>query len=821
MPDSERLPIVEDFYEFDDHSIVNKSVAEAIDVDEVNIYEIFGGEYFYIPDYQRDYGWKEKQRTEFWEAWSKATDLPDPSDSIESVDLIGVYFGAAYFATREVDDRDRLEVVDGQQRLTTVVIAAKVLKELISELKSEIGSSGPTLDNIEFKLDRVVMDRSGTPTPSVQMSEHDHLFFRALIMDPGNDGDIVDYLETRLERDRSKNYDGRYKEAKEVEEVLEDTKNQDLKSEFDTNELETHIYFGESHRLLLESYNTFHKGFDDIFEKHVDPEDAANQKANIVRNMGSYLLNMFIINMCEINKDIPKLRYDIFESLNGKGLDLHVVDHIRARLVNRVEGETRQDVIENWDEFTEKFGRDNDTIENVLGYYVAATEERPNTISDANDMLLDVFSNENDLDNLRARLEKPEETKNLIQDINSFGSYFKDLDMAETARSDTMFSDEEREEIKNIFKRLNKLRFDQWRVLGTFVYKEVDNDHGREDLLIRTLRAIETLSLRQSISGRSGAGVEGTYVETVESFRERLNDDERDDEFDAELLVTDLTNEADSEFFGTNMANTLIDKTNWSNDALRVLFQHVEETKQRREIERGEREEKDRSILVLDNLDIEHVLPKSPIFDDSTSERYRWLKEFFRTEHEDTPMSNAVETIIDQDVDDLEIKDSDTEEIERIKKQISKRFICDISNTIFLLAGDNRAEQNSLFSRKLKTYLDNDWDDRALNSFFSRSGDLFGSGNPIPEEKLREFEDHDIDSSLDQTDYGSVSDIEQIINGSWNYENMFEGKKEQVKTILDHLVFETDPSEFSGDVESDIETQIERDKQRRINRQAF
>jgi uncharacterized protein with ParB-like and HNH nuclease domain len=86
-----------------------------------NIQKIFGDadSYYQIPDYQRPYSWEDDQIEQLWDDICSAMESEDESYFLGPVILIkkGEYF----------------EVVDGQQRLTTLTILFCVLRDLYSE----------------------------------------------------------------------------------------------------------------------------------------------------------------------------------------------------------------------------------------------------------------------------------------------------------------------------------------------------------------------------------------------------------------------------------------------------------------------------------------------------------------------------------------------------------------------------------------------------------------------------------------------------------------------------------------------------------------
>lgn len=93
-----------------------------------NLAQIFSQKIFRIPDYQRGYAWKEKQLSDLWE------DIEDIKEV--GTDFKKHYVGALFVEEKDPSDNERwltvekfYDVVDGQQRLTTLSILLFVLLE--------------------------------------------------------------------------------------------------------------------------------------------------------------------------------------------------------------------------------------------------------------------------------------------------------------------------------------------------------------------------------------------------------------------------------------------------------------------------------------------------------------------------------------------------------------------------------------------------------------------------------------------------------------------------------------------------------------------
>lgn len=93
-----------------------------MDNGKLRIDNIFNGKtYFAIPDYQRSYAWEEKQLNDFFE------------DYMNNYNSQEYYYGTILLQMTKKDKKEFCDIVDGQQRFTTLII---FMKCLISRLSS-------------------------------------------------------------------------------------------------------------------------------------------------------------------------------------------------------------------------------------------------------------------------------------------------------------------------------------------------------------------------------------------------------------------------------------------------------------------------------------------------------------------------------------------------------------------------------------------------------------------------------------------------------------------------------------------------------------
>lgn len=111
-----------------------KSKKKSLSAHEYPINKIFCDDYlFEIPSYQRPYSWTTEQASEL------VTDLQDYiKGKKEEIEVLNPYFLGSIVLVKS--DKSASEVIDGQQRLTTLTILFSVLRHLINdtEIKREI-----------------------------------------------------------------------------------------------------------------------------------------------------------------------------------------------------------------------------------------------------------------------------------------------------------------------------------------------------------------------------------------------------------------------------------------------------------------------------------------------------------------------------------------------------------------------------------------------------------------------------------------------------------------------------------------------------------
>jgi hypothetical protein len=105
---------------------------------------VLNGRYskFEIPDYQRNYSWDKKQNRRFWHS------IRDALSNVGGSDIPEFYMGSMYVA----DERNALEIIDGQQRLTTLLLVLLNIRRYLIALEQNTNAASrhDVWDLVEF-----------------------------------------------------------------------------------------------------------------------------------------------------------------------------------------------------------------------------------------------------------------------------------------------------------------------------------------------------------------------------------------------------------------------------------------------------------------------------------------------------------------------------------------------------------------------------------------------------------------------------------------------------------------------------------------------
>lgn len=246
---------------------------------------------FEIPSYQRPYAWTKDQVLELIDDLIDAFPYPLEQDNPD-------YFFGSIILIKE-DGKPNAEVIDGQQRLTTLTLLLSVFRHLLPEGHPTINKIGKLLED---------EDITGTNTLSgLQLRSQDNEFFGELIRTAGG-------LKKLLEKDAG---------------------------------LET-----DSQTLLRDNATVLVK---ELTERCPDP-DHLSLESWILHLYTNLLTKCYLVVVSTSDFDTA---YRIFSTINSRGLDLELNDILKSEIIGKIEKEEdKQKYTEIWDNEEKDLGRE-------------------------------------------------------------------------------------------------------------------------------------------------------------------------------------------------------------------------------------------------------------------------------------------------------------------------------------------------------------------------------------------------------------------------------------------------------------------------------
>jgi hypothetical protein len=157
---------------------------DQISARELALHKVFCSDFdFHIPNYQRPYAWKVEQASQL---------LADLTDALDRGGDEPYFLGSVVLVQAAASTR--AEVIDGQQRLTTLTILLAILRdltqsaELSSELEKMIREPGAIITSLPAR-------------PRLSLRERDASFFEVHVQSPGSVTGLLMALPDALETD--------------------------------------------------------------------------------------------------------------------------------------------------------------------------------------------------------------------------------------------------------------------------------------------------------------------------------------------------------------------------------------------------------------------------------------------------------------------------------------------------------------------------------------------------------------------------------------------------------------------------------------------
>jgi len=262
-----------------------------------------GPNYYQIPDYQRPYAWGEEEIEQLWDDIKSAFDSGDE------------YYFLGPMIMAQTEDGD-LEVVDGQQRLTTLIILFCVLRDL--HLKT---SKDAVLKNQISNAVRSLVDKKYRLRLITQAQYHDQ-FEQEILAEVL----LPDRLLTKKERENPK-------------------------------------FKFMNAALILKSK------LDDLFDETGMTE---------IKRLARYILGKVVMITITCSNRVSAIK--LFQIINTRGLELSLADLVKSSLLSRIRAEKKHtQFMVSWHDIEKVAERNDESVTDLLtyyGYYLLASKPK-------------------------------------------------------------------------------------------------------------------------------------------------------------------------------------------------------------------------------------------------------------------------------------------------------------------------------------------------------------------------------------------------------------------------------------------------------------
>lgn len=804
-----------DVHSIADYQAIQRTAGEDFQMQKRELGEVLSDRVFNIPEYQRLFSWREKQHRQLWSDLQQFTtaDLgrgePDISD---------VFFSSMYFA---VDNQsDTYEVIDGQQRLTSIHILLRTILEGLENLEGEEFNEEfieQVRANTVSQIEGLLYTFEGVATgyvPRLTLNKHDD--------DRGGDeSDLIGFFEALISgsekqadylfSDNREYIDGRRGDATRISTLIDafDIEDDVVEARDAPDwKFSKYIPVYNSNERLLDAYSFYRDRISELLEDGATPDD----QALALINLCNYILNSYHVGEFRINNAAPDFRMQIFEILNDRGLELTKIDRIRAVVVNAFfEADDRKKYIKKWEDIVVAFATDESRIDQYLSVYLSIVDDNIDTVGEASAELTNAFGTQNLESDVSPRFHDLDDARDFLDHAHELISYYKDLNNSNLEPGDLALS-EHRDPSQEVIVRLNDQRMSQWRPFALALYYQTSkSSQGNGEAFYRTLDTIEKLNFRRLLVGEDPNIFQEIFLDAVHSFSLAPGSDVGDDFYEAprRFLIEEIRSSNPS-LFADRFSDTIVQSQAWNPQSAKLLFGKIAHQWFRKEGSIVDRR------LDMSSIHLEHVLPQSLVHDEDDPV---WLREFFRLEDGDAEIADAVRRYIDlRRRDDETLSEEERQYRDSVEEFIRQRFVNDIGNFVLLRDSDNIKASNRPLSQKIPQYFNTEDDFSSIrpNQYFTRDS------GPMDQEKLERLLDQ-----ADTADGDSVDDeLIDYFDSFWTYDGMKDRRVDLLIDILDALQLDTLDDEFGIEsnptaVRDRVQSQTEQEFEKRLSMSSF
>lgn len=268
---------------------------------------------FLIPEYQRPYSWNLENITTFF------TDLWESYENdVKNKDNLGYFIGNTIVFKNNIG---QLEVVDGQQRITTLLLLFRSIYFLLDSPETKLYET-EEVKNLKEKLKRILWTKQSRSTI------YDKSSFKIEIR--GIDNKKIDIL----------------------------------------NEISEQGTCSDKDNIYCKNYNVFIKLIQDT---------SKNNQTGLI-DFYYYILEE--VNILKIEIDNLDTALTVFQTINNRGLQLSDSDIFKSTIYNLINSEQeKEEFINNWKELSTEIEENNETFERILTYYMFYLRSQNDDIS--------------------------------------------------------------------------------------------------------------------------------------------------------------------------------------------------------------------------------------------------------------------------------------------------------------------------------------------------------------------------------------------------------------------------------------------------------
>lgn len=792
-----------------DHVAMQQIAGENFEMEKRTLEDVLSDRTFNVPEYQRLFSWKEKHHRQLWSDLQQFVE----ADLVEDSDVSDVFFSSMYFAADK--DSNTYEIIDGQQRLTSInILLLSILEELralgAESIRQETVSRlrEGSIKQIESLLYRFENPLKGD-VPRLSLNKHDDDddadlgFFEALMLGP----------ETRLEylcSDEREYVDGRRGDATQISDLVEEFRISDQVIEEknpDTSSFSNFTPVYDSNWRLLNAYN-FYK---DRIEEVLNAADNTESEALALINLSHYIQNSYHVGEFIIRNAAPDFRMQIFEILNDRGLELTKIDRIRAAVVNAFfDADDRQEYVDKWEDIVVAFATDDDQIDDYLSVYLSIVDPEIETVGEASAELTNAFATRNLESDVRPRLRHLDDARDFLDHAHDLVQHYKDITNSALEPTDLVLA-EAHEKCQEVLVRLNDQQMNQWRpfILALYHHTVTDSNANGEQLY-HVLDTVEKLNFRRLLVGEDPNIFQEVFIETVHRFSLSPELEDRENVYDNSCRhLIDEIRSSNPSMFSDRFVDIVTQAQAWNPQNAKLLFGKIANEHFREDGMYVERR------LNMGSIHLEHVLPQSLIHD---ADDPVWLTEFFQLGDDEVEIADAIGTYIElYRRNDDELSEDERQRCDSIEEFITQRFVNDLGNFLLLRDSDNIKASNLPLVEKMPQYFDTGEDFRSIhpNRYFTETEGVVDRG------KLK-----DLLEQSQAVQRGERDEIDPILadyfNSLWTYEALQDRRVGLLEDTLDIVEFEQLDDEFGlasdrDGVRDQIRKQTEREFEKRLS----